>query len=620
MLPLTFLSLNSTFFQLHASLFAIQPPQFPKLKSTPRAWYCNFRNPENFQCFSYKNPSSASHFHGSITTPSSNEDHVADLPDTSSVSQCPVYGVLARWIRSSRKVEDLKTIHARAFKCLRYHMVYVDNNLISKYIRFGKLADARKVFDKMSKPNIVSWTAIINGYLSLGSDDEAFWLFNAFLMSGVRANGRMYVCLLNMCGKRVDYELGKQIHACAIKGDWRNLIVDSAVVCFYVQCGKLTNAFCAFDQMTERDVVCWTAIITACSQQGQGEKAFAMFSQMISDGFSPNEFTACSVLKACGEEKSLRFGRQLHGAIMKNVYKNDVFIGTSLVDMYAKCGEISDSRKVFDRMLSKNMVTWTSIIGGYAREGLGEEAISLFQVMKRRRLVANNLTVVSILRACGSIGALQTGREVHAQIVKNSLQSNVYLGSTLVWFYCKCGESLVASKVLHQIPSRDVISWTAIISGHTGFGHEPEALEFLKEMMEEGVEPNSFTYSSALKACANLEAVKHGQLIHSLANKMPELSNVFVGSALIQMYAKCGYLSDAIQVFDSMEDRNSVSWKSMIMGYARNGNCGEALKLIYQMQAEGFEVDDYVLSKVITSGGDLNRETKPSSNYYLQSS
>ncbi|PSS31672.1 Pentatricopeptide repeat-containing protein [Actinidia chinensis var. chinensis] len=458
----------------------------------------------------------------------------------------------------------------------------------------------------MSEPNVVSWTAIVNGYSKFGLVDEALWLFWAFVESGLQANCKTFVCVLNLCSRRLDYELGQQIHACIIKVNYSNLFVDSAIVYLYAQCGDLFGAFRVFDRMPTHDVVSWTTMITACSQLGRGEEAFSLFSRMLLEGFTPNEFTVCSVLNACGDEKALMFGRQLHGAAVKKLFKNDVFIGTSLVDMYAKCGEIVDSRKVFDGMRKRNTVTWTSIIAGYARNGLGEEAISLFRVMKRRNIYANNFTMVSILRACGLVGGLLLGKEVHAQLVKNSSQSNIYVGTALVWLYCKCNEYSIASKILQDLPFKDVVSWTAMISGCAGLGHEPEALEFLKEMLGEGVEPNPFTYSSALKACARLENIQQGRLIHSSLNKTPAFSNVYVGSALVFMYAKCGSVADAIRAFDGMPERNLVSWKAMILGYAKNGLYQEALKLIYRMQAEGVQVDDYVLGTVLTACGGVD--------------
>ncbi|KAK7259672.1 hypothetical protein RIF29_25285 [Crotalaria pallida] len=521
-------------------------------------------------------------------------------------SQCFKPDSVARWLRSCYDVEELGRIHTVVLKWFRDSNTYVDNNLVCSYLRLGKLAQAHKVFDGMSRRNTVTWTAMIDGYLKFKLDDEAFKLFQDSIKHGIQANNRMFVCVMNLCGRRVDLKLGKQIHAHILKSNWRNLIVDNAVVHFYAKCGEISSAFQAFDCMAERDVVCWTTMITACSQQGLGHEALLMLSQMLSDGFFPNEYTICGALKACGENKALKFGMQLHGAIVKKICKSDVFIGTSLVDMYAKCGEITNSKIVFDRMRIRNTVTWTSIISGYARDGSGEEAISIFRLMMRQKVQVNKLTIVSVLMACGSIKALLFGREVHAHVIKSMNHTNIYIGSTLVWFYCKCKEYSYAFKALQHMPFRDVVSWTAIISGCSRLGLESEALECLQEMVEEGVLPNSYTYSSALKACAKLEAPVQGKLIHSYASKTPALSNVFVNSALIYMYSKCGYVADAFQVFDNMPKRNLVSWKAMILGYARNGHRREALKLMYRMEAEGFVVDDYIRATVVTACGGIS--------------
>ncbi|TKY58965.1 Pentatricopeptide repeat-containing protein [Spatholobus suberectus] len=538
-------------------------------------------------------------------------------------SQCSNPELVARWLRLCDNVEEAGRLHAIFLKCFRHSVTYVDNNLICSYLRLGKLAQARRVFDGMSRKNTVTWTAIIDGYLKFNLDDEAFKLFQDSVKHGAPANSKMFVCIMNLCGKRVDLELGKQIHARILKSRWRNLIVDNAVVHFYAKCGNISSAFRTFDCMAERDVICWTTMITACSQQGFGHEALLLLSQMLGDGFFPNEYTICSALKACGEKKALKFGTQLHGAIIKKICKSDVFVGTSLVDMYAKCGVMVDSKEVFDRMRIRNTATWTSIISGYARNGFGEEAINLFQLMKRKRIHVNKLTILSVLMACGTIKASLIGREVHAQIIKSIIHTNIYIGSTLVWFYCKCKEYSYAFKVLQHMPFRDVVSWTAIISGCARLGLEHEALEFLQEMMEEGVLPNSYTYSSALKACAELEAPMQGKLIHSYASKTPASSNVFVNSALIYMYSKCGYVADAFQVFDNMPERNLVSWESMILAYARNGHAREALKLMHRMQAEGFVVDDYILATVLTACGGVEHgdilQDSESSSYYLHS-
>ncbi|KAG8373713.1 hypothetical protein BUALT_Bualt11G0053300 [Buddleja alternifolia] len=526
---------------------------------------------------------------------------------------------LGHLLQSCSNVEEIRRAHAVVVKRMKDPIVFVNNNLISVYVKFGDLVAARGVFDNMLEKNVVSWTAMLNGYQKYDISNEALGLFREFVNSGVRGNAQTYVCMLNLCGRISDYELGKQLHACIIKSQVSNLILDCTILHFYARCGDLDSAFQVFDRVEKRDLIAWTTMITACSQHGRGHEAFVMLSHMLSHELDPNEFTICSVLNACGEERELGLGKQLHGTVVKKAYDRDVYVGTSLVDMYAKCGKIDDSRTLFDGIKWRNAITWNAIIAGYAHNGLGEEAIKLFRVMKRVKLYTNNLTMVSILRACGLLRALSTGKEVHAQILKNFAPCNICIGSALVWLYCKCGEYGFASRVLKYLPDKDVVSWTAMISGCAHLGHEHEALEYLKEMLGEGVEPNPFTYSSALKACAKLENIKQGKLIHSSINKTPALANVFVGSALVHMYSKCGHLSEALQVFDSMPERNLVSWKAMIVAYARNGFCSEALKLMYRMQAEGIQVDDYILSTVLTACGYFNWDEKSSRKHCLQS-
>lgn len=445
-------------------------------------------------------------------------------------------------------------------------------------------------------------------------DDEVIHLFEEMLESHVEANSMTYVCLLKSCGSSSKLEIGRQIHACVLKGNWGNLIVDSALVYFYAECGDITSAHRMFDRIPSKDVITWTTMITAHVRGGHEQEALSMFREMHSDNFAPNEFTVCGILKACGELKSLRFGKQLHCAIAKGMYKEDVHVGTSLINMYSRCGKVSDARIVFNMMLNRNTVTWTSMISGYANCGLGEEAILLFRSMKQRRIFANNLTTVSILSACGWVGSSSMGKEVHAQIMKNSICKNIQIGSTLIWFYCKCGNYAYAVRIFEAMPVKDVVSWTAIISGLANLGQGSEALKFLNGMLWEGVEPNPFTYSSALKACSKLEAVDHGKWIHAHVSKNIAFSNVFVDGALIDMYMRCGCPSDALRVFETMEEHNLVSWKMMVIGYARNGLCQDALKFMYQMREEGFHIDDYVHATVLGACGDVNWESENSAD------
>ncbi|KAK3119516.1 hypothetical protein QOZ80_9AG0671670 [Eleusine coracana subsp. coracana] len=388
----------------------------------------------------------------------------------------------------------------------------------------------------MTERSVVSWTAMINGYRELGHHGEVRKLFFDMVDSGVQGNSLTFVCLLKSCGQRRHASLGWQVHCCILKGGWSNMVVDSAVAHFYAQCGDVTSASATFDRMAFRDVVSWTTMITVYVQHGHGDKALQVFSAMVSEGFRPNELTVCSALKACAEEKALRFGKQLHGAVVKKLCKEDIHVGSALVTMYARCSQVFDAQAVFDRMPRRNTITWTSMISGYAQSGYGEKAIMLFRKMKMRRVFVNNLTVVGLLSACGSVQSVYLGKELHAQIIKNSLEDSLQIGSTLVWFYSKCGQHTYATSILEAMPERDAVAWTAMISGYNSLGHNVKAFKSLDEMLWDGVTPNTYTYSSALKACARLEALRDGRRIHGVVNKTQAFSNVFVGCSLIDMY------------------------------------------------------------------------------------
>ncbi|KAL6868173.1 hypothetical protein ACP4OV_015018 [Aristida adscensionis] len=537
------------------------------------------------------------------------EEPGGDSPGSSPPS-LPDAEALASWLRSCGSAAGVRRAHAVAVRSLESLGVFVANNLISAYAKFDELSDARKVFDEMPERSVVSWTAMMNAYRKLGHHGDVVKLFLDMVASGVQGNSLTLVCLLKSCGERCDAKLGRQVHGCVVKGGWSNVIMDSAVAHFYAQCGDVSSASNVFDRMASRDVVSWTTMITAYVQNGRGEHALRMFPAMVSEGFRPNEFTVCSVLKACAEEKALGFGKQLHGAVVKKMYKDDIHVGSALVTMYARCGEVSDAQAVFDKMPRRNTITWTSMISGYAQSGYGEEAILLFRKMKMRRVFANNLTIVGLLSACGSMQSVYLGKELHAQIIKNSMEENLQIGSTLVWLYSKCGEYTYAARILQAMPDRDAVSWTALISGYNCLGHNAEALKSLDEMLWDGVTPNPYTYSSALKACARLEALRDGRRIHGVVNKTQAFSNVFVGCSLIDMYMRCGKVDEARLVFDAMPEHNLVTWKVMIAGFAQNGLCEEALKYMYLMQQEGYVVDDFMLSTVLTSCGNLQLKSK----------
>jgi pentatricopeptide repeat protein len=345
----------------------------------------------------------------------------------------------------------------------------------------------------------------------------------------------------------------------------------------YAKCGSIEDAWRVFNKMPSRDVVTWNAMILGQVKCGQGQKALELFREMEQEGVWPNAVTFMAVLNACASVVSLQEGRCVHEKVIQSGCESDILVGTSLVDMYAKCGSIEDCQRVFDKMPSRNVVTWTAIILGYVKCGQGQKALDLFQEMKQEGVHPNAFTFVAVLNACASLVALEDGRCAHEQIIQSGCESDVFVGSSLVDMYAKCGSIEDAWRVFNKMPSRDVVTWTAMILGHVKCQQGQKALELFRQMQWEGVWPNSVTFVGVLNACASVVALEEGRCAHEQIIERGWDSDVFVGSSLVDMYAKCGSMEDAWKMFNKMRSRDVVTWTAILGGCAMHGHGKDAL-------------------------------------------
>eukprot|EP01018_Ginkgo_biloba_P026783 Gb_12573 [translate_table: standard] len=296
----------------------------------------------------------------------------------------------------------------------------------------------------------------------------------------------------------------------------------------------------------------------------------------------------------------------MHDFILRNSCESDVFVRTALIDMYTKCGNIETARELFDKMSNRNVVSWNAMIAGYAQNGHANEALTLFYQMQLQEEIPDSVTIVSVLHACTRSGDLQQGRSVHNYIIQRGFESDIYVGNSLLAMYAKCGRVDVTRQLFDKMSKRNVVSWNAMIAGYTQNGHDNEALILFHQMPMVEMTPDLATILSVLLGCANLAALQQGKWIHGYIIRSGFESDICVENSLIDMYAKCGNIQIARQLFDKMTERDVVSWNAMIESYGMHG-CGEdVLTLFSQMQQTGIRPDDitfiYVLSACSHAG------------------
>lgn len=331
------------------------------------------------------------------------------------------------------------------------------------------------------------------------------------------------------------------------------------------------------------------------------EKSIHLFRQMIQQLVQPDEFTFSGILKSCSKLMALREGEQIHAHIVKSMSKleRSEFIENSLVYMYASCDRLESGRKVFDGMSERSPVAWSSMFSGYVRCGRWEEVVGLFRKMMKMGIGFNEVTLISVLKACGKLGDLELGEWIHEYVVANGLVRNDTLITSLVDMYAKCGRLETARHLFDNMPNRDVVAWSAIISGYSHSNQCREALALFHDMQNANVTPNEVTMVSVLSSCAVLGALETGKWAHSYIKKKKLKLTVNLSTSLIDFYAKCGCVDIALEVFHKMPSKNVWTWTALIQGLASNGRGETALRYYNLMLQENVKPNDVTFIGVL---------------------
>lgn len=416
------------------------------------------------------------------------------------------------------------------------------------------------------------------------------------LRRGSSPDGYTFAVVTRACSRLGALETGETVHGSVVKrGLESDMFVMTGFISLYSGCGEINFAREIFDEMPRRDVVSWTSLLSGYAQLNRWAEAFLLFDEMRVTGVEPNKVTIISLLSACGQQRALDKGRRLHLRIAESGMEHDVDVANSIINMYAKCGSVLSAAEVFRRMLVKNSVSWNILVGGFAQNGLYKEALTTFQEMACSEVKPDEITVVSALSACAQLGDLHQGKLLHTYIEEDRMIGcNVFVTNALINMYAKCGDLAKSEAMFREMPERDVSSWTAIISGFVQGSDCKKALSLFEEMQLTDVEPNEVTLVSILSACSQLGALDQGRQIHAYIEENNVRKDVYLGNALVDMYAKCGCIEIASRVFHGMPLRDTLSWNTMISGLATHGHGREAIDLFNQMLKIGDAKPDSV--------------------------
>ncbi|KAF3435954.1 hypothetical protein FNV43_RR23046 [Rhamnella rubrinervis] len=375
---------------------------------------------------------------------------------------------------------------------------------------------------------------------------------------------------------------------------------NAQLIASYARVIDVVSARQLFEEMPQRGVDVWNAMIIAYCRKEYPDEVIRLYRQMILEGVKPDSSTFTVALKACARTFDLKTGGEIWSKAMDYGYECDVFVGSSVLNMFAKCGKIDEAAVVFDKMPKKDLVCWTSMITGFIKSGRPVEAVEIYRRMQKEGMKTDGVVMVGLIQACADLGDAKLGLSVHGYLIRRDHPMDVVLQTSLVDMYAKTGQLELSCRLFNKMTYKNVISWGALISGYAQNGFARNALEMLVEMQSYGLKPDLVSLVGALLASSQVGSLKLGKSIHGYIVRSLILDQVS-GTALIDMYSKCGSLSCARALFDRINTKDSIFWNAMIASYGIHGHGKEALALFHKMTETSLKPDHTTFASLLSS-------------------
>ncbi|KAF0928705.1 hypothetical protein E2562_006128 [Oryza meyeriana var. granulata] len=425
----------------------------------------------------------------------------------------------------------------------------------------------------------------------------------------------------------------------------RDTVSWNTMLTAYSHAGDISTAIALFEGMLDPDVVSWNALVSGYCQRGMFLESVDLFMEMTRRGVSPDRTTFAVLLKSCSALEELSLGVQVHALAVKSGLEVDVRTGSALVDMYGKCRSLDDALFFFYGMPQRNWVSWGAAIAGcvqneqYVRgqelfiemqrlglgvsqpayasvfrscaamsclnTGLGVEAMELFQFMVRSSIGFDAVSLSGVFSACAETKGYFQGQQVHCLAIKSGFDVDICVNNAVLDLYGKCKALTEAYLIFQDMKQKDSVSWNAIIAALEQNGHYNDTIIHFNEMLRFGMRPDDFTYGSVLKACAALQSLEYGLMVHDKVIKSGLGSDAFVASTVVDMYCKCGIIDEAQKLHDRIGRQQVVSWNAILSGFSLNKESEEAQKFFSEMLDMGLKPDLFTFATVLDTCANL---------------
>lgn len=522
--------------------------------------------------------------------------------------------ILANLLRSCSKNSTLDKglqAHGAVLRMGFGSDLMLNNDLIDMYGKCGRTGFAYDVFDKMPERNVVSWTALMCAYLQNGNPKRCLSVFAQMGVSDSKPNEFTFSTSLKASWVLGAAESGMQIHGlCAKFGFECVVVVGNSIIDMYAKCGKNIQATRMFETMPVRNLITWNVMIARYTVEENGKRALLLFREMQERGEVPDDYTFTSVLKACNTLEAVQQGSQIHAFLITRgfPYLAQTSVAGALVDLYVKCRHLSEARSVFEQIKQKNIISWSSLILGYAQEGNLEEAMNLFKLLRVSMChQLDGFVLSSLIGIFADFALVEQGRQMHALATKTPSGLDISVANSILDMYLKCGDPDESERLFDEMPTKNVVSWTVMITGCGKHGLGKEAVRLFNSMQLDNIEPDGVAYLAVLTACSHSRLIKEGQEIFSRLcidrRLKPKLEHY---ACMVDLLGRAGQLEEAKNLIMNMPLKpNAGIWQTLLSACRIHGGIeiarevGEIL-----IRLDGDNTVNYVmLSNIFANAG-----------------
>ncbi|KAG9441233.1 hypothetical protein H6P81_017087 [Aristolochia fimbriata] len=475
-------------------------------------------------------------------------------------------------ISSSSKFQTSLLLHLHVIKT---GLIQPDSStgtdLLLAYFSYGQTSIALSLFKIFFRNNTRLLNYRIKELLSFGFDNQVIDLYQLLQLTDGRPDDFTFPLVLKACARLSAIDEGEITHVQIYKlGFGFNVVVANSLIDMYWRCGFLIPARLIFDKMPDRNTVSWNSIISGYGFNGCFSVALGLCSLMRGQGMRLDQVGLKIVLPICGQLGELNLGKSIHAYVVTSGLGQDQVLVTAIMDMYAKCGELSPAEKLFCCLPSKDVVAWNAMLSGYSRNGDMQMVLKLFHDMQAYGLKPSFVTALITLHACADLSVLSSGEVIHGCIIKLGIDLDLSVNTLLVDMYCKCGKLISAAWILNGVFIGSVNLWSSVIHGLGMHGHGEAALMAFFQMLKRGVEPDEVCFLVTLSSCSHAGLVKVGQELFSyMVNQYGMQPRMEHHAAMVDLYGRAGLLSEAFEFISGMSIEPDISVWGAFLGACR---------------------------------------------------